>query len=211
MNYRLFKNKLNKFPIINSSLLRSISDNNQVMKNQVSRWSKQGLLIKLRRGLYVLNESDRSIEPSRLFLANELYPPAYISLEYALAYYDLIPEKVVDITAITPRKTMVFKNSFGIFRYHHLKTSVFRGFVTLRDAHGRSFFMATPEKAIIDFMYLNLPRFQRKDTHIFGESYRFQNTRQLRRPMIKKYAAAFNNNKLIAVVTMFLAYIKTYA
>lgn len=65
---------------------------------QLSNWEKKGLIIRLKRGLYVLNENDRKIEPSRIFLANSLYSPSYVSTAYALGYYDLIPEKVEDGT-----------------------------------------------------------------------------------------------------------------
>lgn len=65
---------------------------------QLSNWEKKGLIIRLKRGLYVLNENNRKIEPSRIFLANSLYSHSYVSTAYALGYYDLIPEKVEDGT-----------------------------------------------------------------------------------------------------------------
>jgi len=69
-----------------------------ILRVQLSNREKKGLIIRLKQGLYVLNENNRKIEPSRIFLANSLYSPSYVSTAYALGYYDLIPEKVEDGT-----------------------------------------------------------------------------------------------------------------
>src|SRR4030066_75751 len=93
MNYLEFKNKVRAFPVISSSQIFNL-----ITKRQLSRWQEKGFLVKLRRGLYLLNENDRKIHPSKVFLANSLYFPSYVSTEYALGYYDLIPEKVEDLS-----------------------------------------------------------------------------------------------------------------
>jgi predicted transcriptional regulator of viral defense system len=69
-----------------------------ILRVQLSNWEKKGLITRLKQGLYVLNENNRKIEPSRIFLANSLYSPSYVSTAYALGYYDLIPEKAEDGT-----------------------------------------------------------------------------------------------------------------
>ena len=167
MKYKEFKNKIRNFPIFSSSQIPSLTSNAQVLKNQLGLWQKQGLLLKLKRGLYILNEEDRKINPSRTFIANQLVAPSYVSTEYALFFYGLIPEKVEDVTSITTKKTTVVRNSFGTFRYQHLNTNCFTGFEQVEEKDGLSFFIARPEKAIVDFLYLNLSNFKVGDQDVF--------------------------------------------
>src|SRR4030067_1266854 len=96
MKYSEFKTKIQNFPIFSSSHLSAFGEGEKLLRNQISSWKKKGLLLELRKGLYVFNESDRNISPSRPFLANQIYSPSYVSTEYALGFYDLIPERVVD-------------------------------------------------------------------------------------------------------------------
>ncbi|MEO0124293.1 MAG: hypothetical protein ABIL69_09880, partial [candidate division WOR-3 bacterium] len=99
MKYLEFKNAVRNFPIISLTHIFNIDRKTQTLKVQLRGWQKKGLVIKLKRGLYILNENDRKIEPSRIFLANALYSPSYVSTTYAFGFYDLIPEKVIDVTS----------------------------------------------------------------------------------------------------------------
>jgi len=208
MKYNQFRKKIMSFPLFSSSHLQSLGENEQVLRNQFSRWVKQGLILKLKRGLYVLNSNDRKINPSRVFLANYLYPPSYISLEYALHLYNLIPERVSDITSITTRKTAVFKNDFGVFIYQHLPVQSFLGFREMKDENDYSFFIAEPEKAIVDFIYLNLSLFKRGDLEIFENSYRFQNLSEIRSKKMIDFAQCFQCQKIEDIVQIFSDFVK---
>jgi len=193
MKYREFKSKFRKFPVISSSHIYNVAHNPQVLKNHLVRWQKMGLVLKLKRGLYILNEEDREITPSRLFLANLLYSPSYVSLEYALGFYGLIPEKVEDLTSVTTKKTIIFKNAFGVFRYQHLKDGLFFGFKEIKDENNFPIIIAEPEKAVLDFIYLNMENFKNKEADIFILSYRFQNLESLRRKMLKDFSKRYEN------------------
>jgi len=72
-----------------------------------------------------------------------------VSTIYALGYYDLIPEKVIDVTSVTTKKTAKFTNPFGTFIYQHLKTSLFFGFKEIEDENGFPVLIAEPEKAVL--------------------------------------------------------------
>ncbi|MDI6841100.1 MAG: hypothetical protein QMD71_09715 [bacterium] len=141
----------------------------------------------MKRGLYILNESDRKIYPSRVFLANSLYSPSYVSTEYALGFYDLIPEKVEDVTSITTKKTAKFTNAFGTFLYQHVKTDLFFGFTQIEDENGFPVLIAEPEKAMLDFIYLNLQDFKDKGKDIFSLSYRLQNLDTLKKEKTNEF------------------------
>lgn len=208
MNYAQFKNKVQNLPLIVSKDMVRLEKNSQIIRNQFNRWQDKGLIIKLKRGAYLLNENDRKVNPSRNFIANQLYGPSYVSLEYALNFYDLIPERVFDITSVTTKKTMRFKNNLGVFVYQHIKPDAFRGFKKAREGSGLSFFIAEPEKAVVDFLYLNLKKFRANALDAFKSSYRFQNTEKLKKSKIMEFAKVFNNQNLKKVAQLFCEFIR---
>jgi len=208
MRYLEFKDKVRGFPIISSTHLFNLTRKPQTLKAQLTKWQKKGLIVKLKRGLYILNESDRKIEPSRIFLANALYSPSYVSTIYALGYYDLIPEKVVDVTSVTTKKTAKFTNPFGTFVYQHLKTILFFGFKEIEDENGLPVLIAEPEKAVLDFIYLNLQDFKNKDEDVFGLSCRFQNLDMLEKRKLINFAKKYENEEMLDVVENLLSFIK---
>ncbi len=203
MKYKEFKDKIQKYPVFSSIQFAVLTNNEQVLRNQLARWRSQGLVLRLRKGLYVLNKEDRKINPSRPFIANQLLSPSYLSTEYALSLYGLIPERVEDVTSVTTKKTSTFRNVFGTFRYQHINIRCFVGFKEAKDENGYSFFIAEPEKAIVDFLYLNLSEFSGVHSDIFRESYRFQNLSDLKPQKIKMFAEIFGNKKLLNVVQSF--------
>lgn len=208
MKYLEFKNTVRRFPLISSTHIANISKKPQILKVQMRGWQEKGLIIKLRRGLYILNKNDRKIEPSRIFLANALYSPSYVSMEYAFGYYDLIPEKVEDVTSITTKKTAKFKNLFGTFIYQHLKTDLFFGFAEIEDENGLPLYIAEPEKAMLDFIYLNLGDFKGKRKDVFNLSYRFQNLDILKKKKLMDFAKRYKNKRIFDVVKNLLNFMK---
>lgn len=211
MNYTEFKEKLQKMPLIVSHDLLRLGKDKQVLLNQLTRWQKKGLVIQLKRGTYQLNETDRKISPSLEFIANQLYSPSYISLEYALGIYGMIPEAVADVTSVSTKKTAAFKNPRGSFVYQHIKREAFRGYKAIKDTQGYSYFIAEPEKAIVDFFYLNLDKISRVDKTVFSDSYRFQNLETVKFTAILQWAKLFGNKKLLQVAKNFTEFAKKEA
>lgn len=208
MNYTEFKIKFQDFPVIMSQDVVRSGKDGQIMRNQLNRWQEKGLIIKLKRGIYILNKSDRKISPSRNFIANQLYGPSYVSLEYALNLYGLIPEEVSDVTSVTTKKTMRLKNDLGLFVYQHIKPEAFRGFEAVKDEEGLTVFIAEPEKAVVDFLYLNKRRFRSNAKDMFKTSFRFQNLEKLKQLRILELARLFDNRKLLRVTKNFCTFIK---
>lgn len=207
MKYTEFRHFFASFPVIPASSFGALDVNTQVLRNQLSGWKKRGLVIELKKGLYILNDADRQVNVSRSFIANQLYPPSYVSLEYALMRHDLIPERVYDVTSVTTRKTASFQNPLGQFAYRHLSPERFFGFVEEKDENGLSVFVAAPEKAIVDFLYLNLARFQTERSDIFGLSFRFQNLEQLNLGKLTEVADRFKSKKLVRVTGLFCEFL----
>lgn len=205
MNFHLFKAAIQSVPVFSGRDAARLGER-QTMYNQLNNWRRNGLIIQLKRGLYILGEADRKVQPSRLFLSNQLYAPSYVSLEYALGLHGLIPEMVATITAVTTKNPSRFKTSLGTFEYRHIKRKAFRGFKAIKDPAGLTYFLAEPEKAVVDFIYLNLPRFNRGDRDVFGQSYRFQNLETLSLKKLKAYADLFATAKLADVVNEFSSF-----
>ena len=207
MKFEEFKKTFINMPIIKISHL-FLNENKKTLLNEISYWQKKGLIIKLKKGLYIFNEENRKIEVSRLFIANELYFPSYISCEYALYFYGFVPEKVEDITSVTTKKTNTFTNSLGTFRYYHIKPSLFFGFKKLTDENNLPFLIAEPEKAIFDFIYLNLKILKDKEENVFEYSYRFQNLEGLDTEKLKNMAKMVKNKTLHTVIEKFISFVK---
>ena len=207
MKYLEFKNMVKEWPIISDKFIPYHAANKQVMRNQISRWVQKGLLIRLKKGVYLLNNDDRAVNPSNMFIANQLYAPSYISLETAMSFYGIIPEAVADITSVTTKKTARFRNNLGVFIYQHIKPDAFMGFISVKDSNGYDVFLALPEKAIVDFFYLNMHRFTAINKDIFVDSFRFQNLEDISCRKIREFADRFNSPKLGRICDSFCEYL----
>jgi predicted transcriptional regulator of viral defense system len=120
--------------------------------NNLTRWCKRKLIFRLRQGFYCFPEYVR--QPNfALFVSSYIYKPSYVSLHTALAFYGIIPEAVTQITAVSTLKTVGFQNVFGEFSYHKIKPELFFGYEQ-KPLGERSVLLATPEKAILDLLYL---------------------------------------------------------
>lgn len=206
MKFRDFKSIFADKPVFQSSYFYSLTDNPQVLKNQMSSWTADGLILRLRRGLYTLSEEERKIKLSRLFLASQLRFPSYISCQFALSYYGLIPEKTTVLTSVTTKKTAVYENAFGSFVYQKIKTDCFTGFNKINDEYNLPYFMAEPEKALLDYIYLNLQMFSDGNPDFFESSLRINKGFEFNIKKIKKYSELFKNRKLSAVCRDFLVF-----
>ena len=123
-------------------------------RNNLTRWCRKGLLVKLRNEYYAFPEF-RQIPDASRYVANRIYAPSYISLHSALSFYGMIPEEVVQITSVTTLKTAKFENAFGTFHYQNVKTPLYFGYEIKLMQDGRGLLFATPEKALLDLLYLN--------------------------------------------------------
>ena len=122
-------------------------------RNNLSRWTKKGYLIRLRQGYFAFSEYKK--KPDYFFyFANRIYRPSYVSLHTALAFYGMIPEAVVQITSVTSLKTASFRNDFGEYSYYNVKESLMFGYELKPMPDNRILQFASPEKALLDLLYL---------------------------------------------------------
>ena len=123
-------------------------------RNNLTRWCRKGLLVKLRNQYYAFSECSQMPDFTR-YVANRIYAPSYISLHSVLSFYGMIPEEVVQVTSVTTLKTAKFENDFGTFHYQNVKTPLYFGYEIKTMQNGRGLLFATPEKALLDLLYLN--------------------------------------------------------
>jgi predicted transcriptional regulator of viral defense system len=124
------------------------------------RWQEKGYILKVRNRWYAFNDA-KSSENMEWLAANLIYSPSYISLHTALSWYNLIPEMITTTTSVTTRKTNRFSTPLGSFEYHSLKPELFGFGFILEDMNAsgngkdRQIMVATPQKALLDFFYIN--------------------------------------------------------
>jgi len=188
MKFNEFVKIYQEAPLIDSSTFSLYNEKPQSLRRQVREWVKKDYLIPLKRGLYIFSSQWRKIQPSVLFMANFLVLPSYVSLEQALGFYEIIPEKVTVITSVTTKKTKIFRNLVGSFEYRSIKEDLFFGFKKEID-NNQEFFIALPEKALLDFFYLN-NHFQGDFSEL--ESLRLQNLEVLNIRLLETYGLKYN-------------------
>lgn len=155
----------------------------KTLKLQLHQWVRAGDLVNLKRGLYAF--ADRPVD--KIEVARYLYQPSYVSLEYALNAYGLIPDVPFAMTLVTPKATRKFDTPYGQFVYRKIKQEAFFGFdpATL---------MAEKEKALVDWLYLNGRRFlPRVD---FWREMRLQNLKEIDFDKAAFFAERFGSSQL---------------
>lgn len=180
-------------PVFTTGMLLGSGSDPANVRRQLSRWVDRGVVVKLRRGLYVLGEDLRRAEPHPYEVSNALVPASYVSLETVLSEMGLIPEGVFVTTAVTTGKQGVVKTPLGRYVYHHVKRSLFWGYEAREVAPGRSAFVALPEKALLDMAYLRA----RSDEPGFVRELRLQHLDALDLGRLTAFAARFDSRKVL--------------
>jgi len=156
----LFRNKMNYIKLresLKDFTIFSLRDILQVdptfHRRRLNDWQNKGYIKKVIKGFYIF--SDLALNENVLFeIANRIYKPSYISLETALSYYDLIPESTYGITSVSSRRTYKFTTSISEYNYKTIRPVLYFGYV-FQAYNQKAFKIAQPEKAILDYFYLN--------------------------------------------------------
>ena len=128
-------------------LLKDYRQPNDKIKNLV----KDGLLLPIRRGLYLPGKEIRRQQPDPFLIAHHIFGPSYVSLDSALSYYSLIPEKVYAITSVTTKTSRKFSTKVGMFTYTRLPLPYYSfGIRSMEITPNQRFLIASPEKALFD-------------------------------------------------------------
>jgi predicted transcriptional regulator of viral defense system len=179
-------------PLFSTGMLLSPGVSLQKVRKQLSRWTADGTVVQIRRGLYALGEPYRTVEPHPYEVSNALVPGSYVSLETVLADHGLIPEAVFATTAVTTGRPGPRTTPFGTFVYQHLKADLFWGYRTQAVGGNRTAFVAAPEKALLDLSYLR----GRSGEPAFTRELRLQRLDSVDLERLATMAQRFNSRKV---------------
>lgn len=160
MNILSLKAKLELFPYYTKqNLSLCLNKEGENLNYWIKKLLNQGIFIAIKKGLYVSSfyldkiKEQKQVEKYLEYLASILRYPSYISLEYALAKYGLIPESVFRINSITQKTTRIYKSNLTTFTYQSIKKNLYTGFI--EEKFGKnSYKIAVPSKALFDYLYL---------------------------------------------------------
>jgi len=119
-------------------------------RDKLTRLLAEGDIVRIKKGLYCFGEALRREPISREYLANLILGPSYVSVEYALSFHGLIPERVEHLTSVTTQRSRAFTTPFGYFSYHTLNNPRYAVGACLETSGSVQFLMASPEKALVD-------------------------------------------------------------
>ncbi len=202
MKLEEFLKRVRGLPVIDAENLLAGVTNPAPFKVQLSRWHKTGKLIKLKNNIYLLAESFRKVDIYEPYIASVLKKPSYISLQKAFEYHGLIPEGVPVYTCVTTKRPGKIITSIGTFDYRHIKNSLFWGYDSIT-VNKQPAFIASPEKALLDFFYLKGLQFDEG----YLEEMRLQNFRKINFNRLIEYAKKFESPGILRVAQV----IKKYA
>ena len=179
-------------PIFETGLLLAGEVDAADVRRQLSRWVKAGRLYQLRRGLYALAPPFQKVKPHPFVVANHLVRGSYVSCQSALAHYGLIPEYTPVVVSVTTARPGRWETPLGAFEFRHIQSKLLRGYRLVDLSSGQKAFLATPEKALLDLIYLH----PGTDSPGYLRELRLQNLEQLNLDELKRLADLTSSPKL---------------
>ena len=203
MRFREFESKIRVLPAFNLNDVCKL--NPGFHRQQLNYWHNKGYIRPLAGGYYIL--ADRAMdEVVQFMVANKIYEPSYVSLESALAYYEIIPETVLCVTSISSRKTKQYDSAWGVFSYRSVKPQYMIDYQVIENTPAIKFKIAYLEKALLDYLYLNSKIQSMADF----EGLRWNRTQLhdlLDHSMFTRYVKLFDKRALENRVTQFMEYL----
>ncbi len=182
-------------PVFKSSLLLAGDVKPESVRLQLSRWTKNGRIYQLRRGLYAIAPPYQKAIPHPFMTANRMQPASYVSLQSALSYYGLIPESMHATLSVTTGRPARWQTPLGIFEFRHIQRNLLRGYRMIKLGSLEPIqqaFVATPEKAMLDLIYLT----PGADNIDYLRELRLQNLDRLNMEELRRQAEFFDTHKM---------------
>jgi hypothetical protein len=154
MDFRAMIKEYAEVPISRHLIIELLSDY-QSPNDKISELLKSGELISIRRGLYITGPKMDLRSPEPFLIANHLRGPSYVSLESALSYWNMIPERAYEISSVTIKTSKIYKTPVGRFSYQQLKIPYYAyGIKNIEYSPKQTMLVASPEKALCDKVVL---------------------------------------------------------
>lgn len=203
MQYIKLKEALKHFTVFSINDIKQID--RSFFRARLNEWQDKGYIRKIIRGYYIF--SDLVLDENVIFeIANRIYSPSYISFEIALSYYGLIPERIYGITSASTRRTYNFKTPIAEFIYRTITPRLFSGY-NLVKYDNKYFKMASVEKAILDYFYIN-SNLKDKDDFAGLRINKSIFLKQVNEEKLYKFLEEFGKKTLTKRITAFLEFIK---
>jgi len=183
-------------PLFETGLLMAGKVDPHAIQHQLSRWIQTGKIHQLRRGLYSLAAPYQKTVPHPFLTANRLQPNSYISLQSALHWYGMIMEYTPATTCVTTGRPAQFSTTLGVFMFQHIQLKYFFGYHPVQLGSGQSAFVALPEKALLDLIYLQ----PQGDDPNYLRELRLQNLPQLNPTLMSEMVSRMQKPKLMRAV-----------
>jgi len=183
-------------PVFRTGFLAASGEDLPALRLQLSRWVKAGRLVQLKKGLYSLAEPYRKVNPHPFVIANAMKKASYVSLHSALGQFGMIPEHVPMVTSVTTQRPERVETALGQFVFRCIKKNWFCGYQRVDLVSGQSAFVATPEKALLDLVYLT----PGADSYDFLAELRLQSLEKLDLSVLRELAEMSNSKKLLRAV-----------
>jgi predicted transcriptional regulator of viral defense system len=184
-------------PVFETGLLLAGNTNPREIRRQLSRWTQTGKIYQLRRSLYCLAPPFQKVKPHPFLVANRLLPASYVSLQSALAYYGMIPEHVPVTTSVTTSRPAHWETPLGVFDFRHIQMDLFDGYRWVDLGEKQQAFIAIPEKALLDLVYLE----PGGDTLDYLVELRLGNLNRLDWQLLERLARKIEKLKLLRAIT----------
>lgn len=179
-------------PVFETGFLLAGDAQPEDVRRQLSRWVKAGRLYQLRRGLYALAPPFQKVKPHPFVIANRMVHGSYVSCQSALAHYGLIPETVPVVVSVSTGRPGRWETPLGTFEFRHVKPELLFGYRQVELGGGAQAFLATPEKALLDLIYLH----PGADSPAYLGELRLQNLDRLDPDVLDSLAARSGSPKL---------------
>ena len=196
MNFKDLLSIVGREPVFSTGLLLAGQTNPNYVRRQLTEWVNTGKVWQLRRGLYTLAPPHQKVKPHPFLVANRMVNGSYVSKMSALAYFGHVPEFVVLITRVTTGRPGEWETPLGHFVYQHLQPGMFFGYQRIQVAPDQFAYIATPEKALLDLVYLQ----PGGDDRAYLESLRLQNLDQFDLDKMWRFVEKSGRPKLIRAV-----------
>ena len=183
-------------PVFETALLLAGKVKPESVRLQLTRWKNNGRVYQLRRGLYAIAPPYQKIKPHPFLIANRMQRASYVSGQSSLAFYGLIPDTVQVTLSVTAGRPEHLETPLGVFEFRHVKPDLLSGYrmITLGnpDQPEQQALVATPEKALLDLVYLQ----PGGDTPDFLHGLRLQNLERLDLEDLRHQVEIFHSTKM---------------
>ena len=192
MEYEELLQIVGEEPVFETALLLAGDVDPNHIRRQLSRWVRAGRIYQLRRGVYALAPPYQKLKPHPFVVANFMVHASYVSGQSAMAFYELIPEYVPVVISVTTARPARWETPLGDFAYRHIRPDLFAGYQRSPLGAGEFAFVARPEKALLDLVYLT----PQADSREYLTELRLQNLQRLDMAELRRQADLFGRPKI---------------